>query len=130
MTGTYQFGLVVLVIGLVGIAAVLSNRLSARLRVPAPAFFLICASVAAQLWPHATLLPIATVERVVTVALAIILFDGGMHIGWRRDRRALRRRDGLAAGPAARYGGGRHRPGRGLLGVRPPGGRGPDRGTA
>jgi cell volume regulation protein A len=88
MTGTYQFGLVVLVIGLVGIAAVLSNRLSARLRVPAPAFFLICASVAAQLWPHATLLPIATVERVVTVALAIILFDGGMHIGWRRFRTA------------------------------------------
>src|SRR5215470_10933178 len=88
MTGTGQFGLVVLVIGLVGIAAVLSNRLSARLRVPAPAFFLICASIAAQLWPHATLLPIATVERVVTVALAIILFDGGMHIGWRRFRTA------------------------------------------
>ena len=88
MTGTYQFGLAVLVIGLAGIAAVLSNRLSARLRVPAPAFFLICASVAAQLWPGATLLPIATVERVVTVALAIILFDGGMHIGWRRFRTA------------------------------------------
>jgi cell volume regulation protein A len=88
MTGTYQFGFVVLVIGLVGIAAVLSNRLSARLRVPAPAFFLICASIAAQLWPRATLLPIATVERVVTVALAIILFDGGMHIGWRRFRTA------------------------------------------
>jgi len=88
MTGTYQFGFVVLVIGLVGIAAVLSNRLSARMRIPAPAFFLICASIAAQLWPNATLLPIATVERVVTVALAIILFDGGMHIGWRRFRTA------------------------------------------
>jgi potassium/hydrogen antiporter len=88
MTGTYQFGFVVLVIGLVGVAAVLSNRLSARLHVPAPAFFLICASVAAQLWPNATLLPIATVERVVSVALAIILFDGGMHIGWRRFRTA------------------------------------------
>ncbi len=88
MTGTDEFGLVVLVIGLVGIAAVLSNRLSARLHVPAPAFFLSCATVAAQLWPRATLLPANTVARVVSVALAIILFDGGMHIGWRRFRGA------------------------------------------
>jgi potassium/hydrogen antiporter len=88
MNGTDQFGLAVLVIGLAGVAAVLSNRLSARLRVPAPAFFLICASIAAQLWPRATLLPVSTVERVVTIALAIILFDGGMHIGWRRFRTA------------------------------------------
>jgi potassium/hydrogen antiporter len=88
MTGTSEFGLVVLVIGLVGIGAVLSNRLSARLRIPAPAFFLICASVAAQLWPRVTLLPFSTVTRIVSVALAIILFDGGMHIGWRRFRTA------------------------------------------
>jgi potassium/hydrogen antiporter len=88
MTGTDEFGLVVLVIGLVGTAAVLSNRLSARLRVPAPAFFLICATVAAQLWPRATLLPASTVQDAVSVALAIILFDGGMHIGWRRFRTA------------------------------------------
>jgi potassium/hydrogen antiporter len=87
MTGTEQFGLVVLVIGLVGTVAVLSNRLSSRLHVPAPAFFLVCASIAAQLWPKAVL-PVDTVEHVVSVALAIILFDGGMHIGWRRFRTA------------------------------------------
>jgi len=83
-----KFGLIVLVIGLAGTAAVLSNRLSARLRVPAPAFFLVAAVIAAQLWPSATALPGITVERVVTVALAIILFDGGMHIGRRRFRTA------------------------------------------
>jgi potassium/hydrogen antiporter len=88
MTATDEFGLVVLVVGLVGIGAVLSNRLSARLRIPAPAFFLIAASVAAQLWPRAALLPFTTVTRIVSVALAIILFDGGMHIGWRRFRTA------------------------------------------
>ena len=88
MTGTDEFGLVVLVIGLAGTGAVLSNRLSARLHVPAPAFFLICATAAAQLWPRATLLPATTVQDVVSVALAIILFDGGMHIGWRRFRTA------------------------------------------
>ena len=88
MTGQVQFGLIVLVIGLAGTAAVLSNRLSARLRVPAPAFFLVAAVIAAQLWPAAAALPVTTVERVVTVALAIILFDGGMHIGRRRFRTA------------------------------------------
>src|ERR1700744_5742025 len=88
MSGTTKFGLIVLVIGVAGTAAVLSNRLSARLRVPAPAFFLVAAVIAAQLWPSATTLPGITVERVVTLALAIILFDGGMHIGRQRFRTA------------------------------------------
>ena len=88
MSGESQFGLIVLVIGLAGTAAVLSNRLSARLRVPAPAFFLVAAVIAAQLWPSATALPVVTTQRVVTVALAVILFDGGMHIGRRRFRTA------------------------------------------
>src|ERR1700749_4786948 len=88
MSGQSQFGLIVLVIGLAGSAAVLSNRLSARLRVPAPAFFPVAAVIAAQLWPSATTLPPATVQHVVTVALAFILFDGGMHIGRRRFRPA------------------------------------------
>jgi cell volume regulation protein A len=33
-------------------------------------------------------LSVTTVQRVVSVALAIILFDGGIHIGWRRFRSA------------------------------------------
>src|ERR1700734_3514592 len=88
MSGAGQFGLIVLVVGLAGTAAVLSNRLSARLRVPAPAFFLVAASITAQLWPATARLPVTTVAQVVTVALAIILFDGGMHIGRRRVRTA------------------------------------------
>src|ERR1700722_20880793 len=94
MAGTSQFGLIIAVIGLAGTARVLSNRLGAGLRVPAPAFFLVAAVIAAQLWPQAslssegTVLPAATVEHVVTLALAFILFDGGMHIGRGRFRTA------------------------------------------
>jgi potassium/hydrogen antiporter len=82
------FGLVILVIGLIGTAAVLSNRLSERLRVPAPAFFLIFASAASGLFPTLARVSGGTVQHVVTIALAFILFDGGMHIGWRRFRGA------------------------------------------
>ena len=88
MTGTTQFGLLLLVTGLAASAAVLSNRLSARLRIPAPAFFLVAAVIVSTLWPHAATLPAVTVQRVVTLALAVILFDGGMHIGRHRFRTA------------------------------------------
>jgi cell volume regulation protein A len=86
MSATESFGLVVLVVALVGLAAVFSNRLSERLRIPAPAIFLVSAAVASDLLPRLGTLRIETVERVVTVALAVILFDGGMRIGWRRLR--------------------------------------------
>ena len=88
MSETESFGLVVLVVALVGLAAVFSNRLSERLRIPAPAIFLVSAAVASDLLPRLGGLRIETVERVVTVALAVILFDGGMRIGWRRLRPA------------------------------------------
>jgi cell volume regulation protein A len=83
-----SFGLMVLAAGLVGLAAVLSNRLAERLRIPAPAIFLVSAAVASDLLPRLGKVQIETVERVVTVALAVILFDGGMRIGWRRLRPA------------------------------------------
>ncbi|HTP17053.1 MAG TPA: cation:proton antiporter, partial [Streptosporangiaceae bacterium] len=59
-----------------------------RLRIPAPAFFLIGAALASDIWPQLGSLSFAAVEQIVTVALAVILFDGGMRIGWRRFRSA------------------------------------------
>jgi potassium/hydrogen antiporter len=88
VAGVESFGLAVLVVALIGTVAVLSNRLSERLRVPAPAIFLLCAALASDIWPGLGRLPIPTVEQIVTVALAVILFDGGMHIGRRRFRSA------------------------------------------
>ena len=80
------FGLAVLVCALAGIGAVLSSRASERSRIPAPAFFLIAAALASDIWPWLGRLSYVSVEQVVTVALAVILFDGGLRMGWRRFR--------------------------------------------
>lgn len=88
MTDTSPFAQLLLVVSLAAVAAVLSNRLTARLRVPAPALFLAAAAVAAAALPGLGAPPERMVERIVTVALLCILFDGGMHIGWRRFRGA------------------------------------------
>ena len=87
------FGLAIAVVGGAGLLAVLSNRLSQRLRIPAPAIFLLAAAAASDLVPALGRVPVVTVQRVVTVALIVLLFEGGMHIGWRRVR--------SAAGPVA-----------------------------
>ena len=81
---TAAFGLGVLVTALAGVVAVLSSRVSERLRIPAPAFFLVAAAAAADLWPRLGGLSFTAVDQVVSVALAVILFDGGMRVGWRR----------------------------------------------
>jgi cell volume regulation protein A len=88
MSAVASFGLAVLAAGLVGLAAVLSNRLSARVHLPAPAIFLVSAAIASDLLPWLGRLRVEIVEEVVTVALAVILFSGGMHTGWRRFRPA------------------------------------------
>jgi cell volume regulation protein A len=50
--------------------------------------FLGAAALAVAVLPGLKAPPERTVERIVTVALVCILFDGGMHIGWRRFRAA------------------------------------------
>jgi cell volume regulation protein A len=80
------FAEIVLLTALALLAAVSSNRLAERISIPAPALFLIAAAVASDLAPRLRGLTIVVDQRIVTVALALILFDGGMHIGWRRIR--------------------------------------------
>jgi cell volume regulation protein A len=89
VTDTEPFALIVLLAAAVGLVAVLSSRLTQRLRVPSPALVLIGAAVAVQVIPALHAPPRLAVERVVTVALACILFEGGMHIGWARFRSAV-----------------------------------------
>jgi cell volume regulation protein A len=76
----------VLVLASAGLAlAAASTKLTQRIPVPTPAIFLVGAAAASDLWP--TLyrhVPVHTVERVAVVALIMILFNGGMDVGWRR----------------------------------------------
>lgn len=82
-----HFGAIVLLVSGAFLVAVLSNRISERLRIPAAAFFLLAAALASDLWPDlADALSIRDVERIAVVALIVILFDGGMRVGWSRFR--------------------------------------------
>jgi cell volume regulation protein A len=83
------FGLVLLVMAAAVVLALLSNRISGRFRIPAPVIFLLIAAAASDLVPSLRQIAIGTVEQIVTVALIVILFDGGMHIGARKLRDAL-----------------------------------------
>ena len=88
MSDAESFGLLVLLVSLAGLAALASHRVSERLQIPTPALFLAAAALAAQLVPDLHAPRLQTVERLVTVALVAILFDGGMQIGVRRFRAA------------------------------------------
>jgi potassium/hydrogen antiporter len=88
VTGTEPFALLIVLVAAVGLGAVLSNRLAQRVKLPSPALFLVGAAIAVKVIPALHGPSQQAVERVVTVALACILFDGGMNIGWARFRSA------------------------------------------
>src|SRR3954463_14344960 len=83
------FAEVVLLVALTILLAVGSNRLAEWSRIPAPALFLVSAAVASDVVPRLGELEVVTNQRIVTAALVLILFDGGMHIGWNRMRPAV-----------------------------------------
>ena len=89
LEGVDAFALTLLVVAAVASLALLSNQISHRLRIPAPAIFLVGAAAAADLYPALAGLPLEAVEQIVTVALILILFDGGTGIGVRKLRSAL-----------------------------------------
>jgi potassium/hydrogen antiporter len=87
MSEINDWALVLSVVGAAIALALTAAKLTERLRVPAPALFLLGAAVASDLVPrleHAV--TIRWVERLGVLALVLILFDGGMDIGLRRAR--------------------------------------------
>jgi potassium/hydrogen antiporter len=85
-----EFGLIVLVVAIGFLLAILVSKVSERYPVPAPALFLLAAAIAPTDFESlGNVLSVRDVERIGVVALIVILFDGGMHVGWRRFRRAI-----------------------------------------
>jgi potassium/hydrogen antiporter len=80
-----SFGLTVLLVAGALSAALLAAKVSARTSVPAAALFLVAAAAASDVFPS-LVVSISSVERVGTLALIVILFDGGSSIGLRRFR--------------------------------------------
>src|SRR5262245_13593358 len=82
-----HFAAILLVVTVGFTLAALSTKLTERVPVPVPAILLVAAALAADLWPRLhDAVPIRTVERVGVVALIVILWGGGLDIGWRRLR--------------------------------------------
>jgi cell volume regulation protein A len=82
-----HFGGIVLIVSGAFALAVLANKISERLRIPAAGLFLLAAAIASDIWTGlADALSIRDVERIAVVALIVILFDGGMRVGWTRFR--------------------------------------------
>jgi cell volume regulation protein A len=82
-----HFGAIVLVVSAAFAVAVVANKLSERLRVPAAGLFLLAAAIASDVWSGlGDALSIRDVERIAVGALIVILFDGGMRVGWTRFR--------------------------------------------
>jgi potassium/hydrogen antiporter len=85
-----EFGRIMLVVAGGVLVAVLLNRATTRIPIPVPGILLLAAAVASELFPTlGERLSIRDVERIGVVALVIILFEGGMHVGWRRFRAAV-----------------------------------------
>jgi cell volume regulation protein A len=85
-----DFGLIVLLASAGLFLAVLAMRLAERVSLPNAALFLLGAGVlAASSDSVRNALSIEAVERIGVVALIIILFDGGLHIGLARSRRSI-----------------------------------------
>jgi potassium/hydrogen antiporter len=87
MSEILGFGAVVLVVAAGFFLALGTYKLNERFPLPAPALFLLVAAATSDVFPGlAQHVSIATVERIAVVALIVILFDGGMHVGARRFR--------------------------------------------
>jgi potassium/hydrogen antiporter len=89
VSDTSRYALIILFASAVGLVAVLANRLTERVKIPVALLVLVGAAVAVNVQPALHAPSAQTVQRVITLALVLVLFDGGMHIGGPRFRSAI-----------------------------------------
>jgi cell volume regulation protein A len=89
MDSLEAFSELILIVSVGVTASFAVRRLAERLSIPTAALLLVAAALLSDLVPRVgRALSVEDVQRVATVALILILFDGGMHVGWRRFRSA------------------------------------------
>ncbi len=89
MSEVTDFGWIVLAVSATVFVALIAMRLADRVSLPYAALFLIGSALLSEAVPSLQdVLSIREVERLTVVALIVILFDGGLHIGERRFRKA------------------------------------------
>ncbi len=89
MEDLLDFGEIVLVVSAGLTVAIAVRVVASRARLPTAALLLVVAAVAAELSsPLADMLSFEDVQKIATLALIAILFEGGMSIGTRRFRAA------------------------------------------
>ena len=87
MDEVQAFGGIVLLVAGGLLAAIALRSFAERIAVPSAALFLAAAAIASDVFPGlADALSIKQVERLAVVALVVILFEGGLHMGWTRFR--------------------------------------------
>jgi cell volume regulation protein A len=85
-----EFARIVLLASAGLLVAVLSSTVTERLRIPAPILFLALASVTSDWFDRLeTIFSPVDVARIGTVCLIVILFEGGMQVGWKDFRGSL-----------------------------------------
>jgi potassium/hydrogen antiporter len=86
-----DFGAVVLAVSAALFVALLCMRLADRISLPYAALILAVTALAASMSSDLqSALTVGEVQDIAVVALVVILFDGGLHIGATRFRRSLR----------------------------------------
>jgi potassium/hydrogen antiporter len=86
-----DFGAIVLAVSIALFVALISMRLAHRVSLPYAGLILVAAAlIAASSDSLQTALSVGDVQNIAVVALIVILFEGGLHIGAARFRRSLR----------------------------------------